>query len=496
MPEVELKFAIAPGAHRDFARLRALGSAKPARQKLYNLYFDTPRLALAGNHMALRLRRSDRQWSQALKAGRSGTGGLHSRGEWEFERAGPRLDLELFADTPLAQVEGAAALHRTLRPAFEATFTRTTWILAPNPGQKLEVALDAGTVRSNSGSEDISEVEIECLEGDATAAFDLAARLVAEMALRPSAITKAQRGYRLWKAERLRPAKAVDIELDPGMSLATAARAVVGAAIEQLQANEEGVLGTEDPEFVHQARVALRRTRSALRMFRDVIGAERARAWRSALDEASGTLGAARDWDVFAVSLAAATRAHGDRSTARSLRVRVTERRRREREAAREALGSVRYARVMLELSRWLAGAAGDDPKTKEPLTRFAARVIRKRRKRLVAGALLLATLTMQERHRVRIAAKRLRYAVDPLASLFGSRRVKPFLASVASLQDALGEANDAATAGVLLDEIDAPEPFAAFARGWFAARARGDALALEPVVADIALTRRFWRKH
>ncbi|HXN15854.1 MAG TPA: CYTH and CHAD domain-containing protein, partial [Usitatibacter sp.] len=355
MTETELKFVLDPEAHGALSRSAALGAAHAVRIPLVSLYFDTPDCQLAKRAMALRLRRSGRRWVQSLKAGGAARGALHSRNEWEYSRRGPQLDLSLFAQTPLAQLEGAETLHERLALAFRVRVMRTVWRIAPAPGSRLEVALDSGTVESAARSAPISELEIECLEGDVAPAFDLAARLLEEVALRPSSITKAQRGYRLFRAERLRPAKARAPRLDPAMTPLAAAIAVVGADLEQLQANEEGVLVSTEVEFVHQARVALRRMRSALRMFRDVAGTERTQGWRNDLGEVGRALGVARDWDVFATeSLPAATAAYGDAKFARALLARAAKSRRRERETARGALRSPRYARVILDIGRWM----------------------------------------------------------------------------------------------------------------------------------------------
>ena len=496
MTEVELKFEMQPDARARLAASPALAGAQPVRRRMTSLYFDTPERALAQREMALRLRREGRRWVQTLKSGKSGTGGLHARDEWEHVRPGPTLDLSVLGETPLARLDGAAEIGRRLGPVFEVRVMRTAWKLAPEPGCRLEVALDTGEVASGKRVSPICEVEIECLEGDPGRAFDLARRLMEEVALHPSAVTKAERGYRLYRNEPLAPVKAGKVRLDPSMSPTQAARAVVATGLAQLQANEEGVLASSDPEFVHQARVALRRMRSSLRVFRGEIGDERARSWLAALGDTSRALGASRDWDVFATeTLPAALAAHGDPGLARSLRARVAHRRRREREHAREALRSPGYAAVLLDIARWLAEAeaAGAQAQPLLPLTEFAARVIRKRRKRLLMGALLLGTMGTAEQHRVRVDAKRLRYALDALSSLFKPRPLATFAASVACLQEALGERNDAITALRLLQELAAPEPFAAFARGWFAARARGDPAALEPIVAELARQHRFW---
>ena len=118
--------------------------------------------------------------------------------------------------------------------------------------------------------------------------------------MRPSAVTKAQRGYRLFRRAAPRPRKAARVRLDAAATPLAAARSLVAESLEQLQANEEGVLRSTAPEFVHQARTALRRMRSTLRIFAEVIGADRSAAWRSQLDTAARALGAARDWDVLA----------------------------------------------------------------------------------------------------------------------------------------------------------------------------------------------------
>jgi inorganic triphosphatase YgiF len=445
--------------------------------------------------MALRLRRAGRRWVQGLKAGTSGTGGLHARQEWEFEQRDPRIDLALFAQTPLAQVDDAATLHERLACAFVVDVMRTTWKLSPAPGASIEIALDEGTVASDARREAITEVEIECLEGDATLAFDLAARLLDGVAMRPTAVTKAQRGYRLFRGTRIAPLKAGPIALDRAMSPAAAARAIVSANLAQLQANEEGVMHAADAsEFVHQARIALRRLRSALRLFRESIGAQRASAWRGRLSETGAALGRARDWDVLVSDLLPPMlRTFGDEALLRRVRAGAAKRRRAEREHARQSLRAAPHAKVVLEIARWLSEAQ-EPVEAAESVAAFAARVARRRHKRLVADALGIAGMTAAERHRVRIDAKRLRYGIEGLASLFKAGRTKRYVERLVALQDALGRSNDGATALSLLPQLDLPAALESFARGWFGAIARGDPGALEALVAGLERAKRPWK--
>ncbi|HEX4333307.1 MAG TPA: CHAD domain-containing protein [Usitatibacter sp.] len=492
--EIELKFDVAPSARRALASLPAL-AGKPRRTRMRSIYFDTPEALLARNGMALRLRREGRRWVQALKAGSSGTGGVHSRGEWEFDRRGATLDVTLLAGTPFEKLGDCESLASRLAPVFEVHFVRDAWTVEPSPGTRLELALDRGSVEANSRTAPVCEVEIECLEGAPAHAFDLARTVMERVPLRASAVSKAERGYRLLRDDRARPIKAVKLHLHASMAPADAARAVIGAGLAQLQANDAGLAEGSDPEYVHQARVAMRRMRSALRMFRREIGIERAGRWHDALAETSRALGRSRDWDVFGLrTLPTALGELGDAALAVRLKRRVARRRAREREAAREALRAGTHAAALLEIAQWLARADGvEDPTPRSSLVEFASRVIAKRRKRLFTRALFLGTANPAEQHRVRIDTKRLRYALDALGSLFRQKPLETFAATVEGLQDALGDCNDAATAMRLVGELGAPPEFEAFARGWFAGRATASPQLVEPLVAQLTRKRREW---
>ncbi len=489
MPELELKLLIDPRDHARLRRAAALAAATPERRTLETTYFDTPGCELAEAGLALRLRRDGARWIEGLKSGQLGAGGLHVREEWEHVRDDAGIDLARFAATPLAAVEDAATLHERLEPAFRVVMDRTTWLLAPAAGTRLEVALDVGAVETRGRREPISEVEIECLEGDPRAAFELAAGLLAELPLRPGAASKAERGYRLFRGERPAPVKARAVALERHVTPAEAARRVVASGLAQLQANMEGLLASTDPEFVHQARVALRRLRAALRMFRDFVGAERAAAWREALRECAEALGGARDWDVFATeTLPPLLAAYGDGAVAREVRRRLSQRRSRERAAARASVRAPRYAATLLDIARWL-WEAGDVTAAGESLPDFAQRILRKRHRRLIAQARDVASSSPEQRHSLRIAAKRLRYGTDALASVLASHRVGHYLDTLSALQDALGEGNDARTALDLMDELPVPAPLADFARPRLARRARGDPAQLRKLIGRLDAT-------
>jgi inorganic triphosphatase YgiF len=469
MDEIELKLDIAPEEHARFRKLEALSGSAPTRTRLTALYFDTPTHDLRKHEMAIRLRRSGQSWKQSLKAGASGAGGLHSRGEWEFDRPDPSIDLALFAPTPLARMPRAKKLHRSLAEIFRVEVVRTTWEVEVSPGTRVEVVLDRGVVTHGQSRETISEVEIESLEGSTLAVFDVAALMVDRVPLRLSGVTKAERGYRLASGEKLAPVKASPVELEGALPALAAARRSISSALTQLQGNEAGVLETNEPEFVHQMRVALRRLRSALRAFRSATGAELEAGVRDDLRWITRATGNARDLDVLATRTIPPMLEAYAQDDAAAFKRRLGRRRSAARNEVRAALRSERYAKLVLALSRWLAESAHETGASQQSAKELAVHALRKRHGKLMRAAQGVEAMSPEERHRVRIGVKRLRYVAEGFASLLRKGRVDAYLESLEKLQDDLGRANDAAVAERLLEALAAPAPLAAFARGWLA---------------------------
>ena len=152
--ETELKLVLAPGEGAKVAAIPPLAGAVGARARYSAISFDTPTRELSRHGLGLRLRREGRHWRVTLKASGSTAAGLHQRPEWEYPVPGPVLDLSRFAGTPLAELPGAASLHERLAPTVTTEFRRTRWVLEPQPGARLEVALDEG--RIVEGPRDVS----------------------------------------------------------------------------------------------------------------------------------------------------------------------------------------------------------------------------------------------------------------------------------------------------------------------------------------------------
>lgn len=504
--EIELKLAIPPAdaaAFRRLAVLREKGLDGPTRGKVFNVYFDTPGLVLKHHGMALRLRKTGGKWLQTLKTAGTAAGGLHQRGEWEYPVRVPQLDLALFRETPLATLAQSKALHLTLKPAFTTEFHRTTWLLEISPGQRVEVALDQGVMRCGERESIISEVEIELLEGSATAVFDLALALVGQIAMQPANLSKAERGYRLFQPQPLVPRRAGAVELRRKESPHQAMQAIVAGCLDHFEANVEGAHASDDPEYLHQLRVALRRLRSAMRIFRPANAGHIA----AELKWLTAALGEARDWDVLRTqTLPALLEGFGDPGLARQLTAAGTRKQAAARAAARTALASAREALLVMTVGRWVGvpreltllaphtasevDAAQTPPS--QSLTRFASHEIRRHHRRLLHVKGGLADLSAEARHRVRINAKRLRYAVDFFSSLFSKKRVERYVNILGKIQELLGNINDDAVALNLVESLAPPERFIDFARGGFAQRTQTRLVEVDRHIAELKHAGRF----
>ena len=352
--ETELKLVLAPGEGAKVAAVAPLAGLEGRRSRFSAIYFDTPTHELARHGLGLRLRREGRHWRITLKASGDSAAGLHQRPEWEYPVPGPVLDLARFAATPLAALPSAATLHERLAPILATEFRRTRWELAPHPGSRLEVALDEGRIVARGRASPVQELEIEVLDGPVSAAFDLAEALASSLAMRPEPASKLARGLKLAFASRPKPVHAVHEPIANAPDAREAARRIVAACLAHAQANESGVLDAHDIEFVHQLRVAFRRLRSALRLFRQALQTGEDAAFAEDLRWAAGVLGRCRDWDVFVTeTLPGLVAAQGDVAAGRALLARARARQREARRAAREAQAAPPYGGNHIQQARW-----------------------------------------------------------------------------------------------------------------------------------------------
>lgn len=448
--EIELKLDFDPVDRDGLIASPLMGPEPAAKRRLAATYFDTPGLHLDKAGYALRIRREGRKRVQTVKAASSEAAGLFVRGEWERRVTN---DTPLLDETsgPLAQLFTAETLAK-VAPVFTTAVDRIEGLVDRPDGSRIEYAIDLGEVRAGTRSSNICELELELKRGTPQTLFDLARALNEQVPLRLGVLTKSERGYALADKAFTAAVKAERVKLDKGMNAGDAFAVIAASCIRQYRRNEDLLLLSGGVEQLHQARVALRRLRSAFWLFKPLLdGDARAAAFSAELRWLAGELGEIRDIDVLVPLLD---------EPSRSALFAIREKRFAH---LRSLIDSGRVRLLPIELAEWLAlGPWRTDPADVDLLDRdirgFAGDRLERLRKRIKREGKGLADTDDAHRHEVRKDAKKLRYATEFFVSLYPGRkhrrRMDRFLDRLEALQDKLGRLNDIATAPELFARL------------------------------------------
>ena len=451
--EIELKFDLPV---RNLPRLTdssvLKGASKSAAKPidLVSVYFDTNKLQLHQKGLSLRVRRIGRRYVQTIKQENNGNTALFARGEWEHDVPAKQPDLNAARETALAPLLNKE-LRRALKPVFETHVQRKVFQIRSGQSE-IELSIDKGKVEAGQKSSPLCEVELELKRGQAADLFKLAKMLAHEVPVQLAVKSKADRGYALLTAETAAPVKAVPVALAPESDVQCAVQIIAGACLHHLVANQSLMLGG-DAEALHQMRVALRRLRAAISLFSDMLADPQTEALKSELKWITGELGPAREFEVLLKHVADCERdAPGTALVSQELRGKRED----ALAHARTAVESLRFRDLALDTAAWIE--TGDWTRNQRPFAAEAAEQLRRQWKKILKSGKHLDRLDPQHRHKLRIQAKKLRYAAEFFGPAFrrkrAIRRRKDFVASLEQLQDALGELNDIAVNEKLLEQL------------------------------------------
>lgn len=518
--EIELKLEVDADALEELKAAPApLGYTvdPPRTRDLRSIYFDTADLDLYRAKWSLRVRQVGADWIQTVKSGTSVSGGLSMPKEQEAEVSAPAPDLTRIQDRTLQTALWKQIDGKQVDPVFETRMQRTTRIFRTEEGAEIEMALDAGEVRTRTRTLPLFEAELELKRGQVGDLFALASALNGTSIARFSALSKAQRGYALMRGDDItcRPVGAGRVELSRKTDTAESAlRAILRSCLAQIAANRDATLEVDDPEAVHQMRVGLRRLRSALKVHRDLLPI----ALREDLDERARLLatrlGQLRDLDVLVDEIIAPVlnQIPADVAAARLAAV-VDARRKAVRKALRTELRAPEVNRLLFalgslaEAETWPCdpmdadAAAALQEALAMPARDHARRALEKRWKAVAHLGQRIDELTLEERHDMRKRLKKLRYAVEFFQPLFPAKQSAPFIATLKTLQDVFGYLNDVVMAAKLAPIAQEKRGegaklslAAGFIMGWHEYRAESEWTRARALWDKSRQSRKFWR--
>jgi len=470
---------------------------EPARE-LRDVYYDTEDWRLYRAGYALRVRRDNESAEATMKALMPSEGGIRRRREISEPLKGVQTPKGI--PGPVGERVRRVAGTADLRPLFEVSTRRRTFALCsetPSSGEIVEdtsgnirlqnseqdaivlaeVALDESEIFANGGdSTHLSRVEVE-VGSDAAihdGVRDFVEVLKEALKLRPTRTSKFRTGL---SVAGLSPEVALDLgptEIDATLYCGGVAFAILRRHVGQMLAHEPGVRPGEDPEELHDMRVATRRLRAALKLYSDFLP-KRAERYERDLRWVAGALGEVRDLDVHLEGLSEEASRNGE--VLEEVVSLLRERRNEARRGMLEALDSNRYERLMASFSATLR--RGRSPTPTAPILEAAPHLVRDRYKKVRKAANKLSEESPPEHfHELRKKGKRLRYALEPLQEIYGKPAQK-MVKLLKKTQDDLGDHQDLIVAAELMEELGGAgdrAPQAAFWMGSMAERNSRDA--------------------
>ncbi|EXI64452.1 MAG: hypothetical protein AW08_03699 [Candidatus Accumulibacter adjunctus] len=445
--ETEIKLSLSAAAAQRLLELPLLAASERSTKLLRNTYYDTADRRLQRERIVVRYRQHGRQWLLGVKTAPPLAAGLAQRGEWEAPGRAGEFDFAHVDDVAVREL--LESLRDELQPVFTTRFRREAHVLAPRSGVRIEVALDRGRIEAAGRRQSIREVEIELLSGSLSDLFAVALDLQAGVPMHPEAGSKSERAYRLLDAAPLLAVKAQPVAVQADMPTMDAFRLIAVACIGHLQANEQGVRDSEEAEFVHQARVAIRRLRSAIRLWEPLLPEAFVARFDPLWQALATQLGDNRNWDVFrAETMPVLAEVFAGTVDGARLASRVRGRCARYRRESRRALQSEDYSRLLLDFSAALV----DLPVSPAGrLADFVPRCLGKRARRVNERAAAPLQTDVAARHRLRVAFKQLRYGLEFFSPLLAGPLLTDYHQSATALQEMLGRLNDLAVATQLV---------------------------------------------
>jgi triphosphatase len=504
--EIELKLLVDAdrlGGFNDAPIIANHARNKGTRKHLKAVYYDTAERTLLRSGLTLRVRQSGARFTQTVKA-ESKDDPLR-RGEWEA--VVPSIAPDLTLAVPFLGEELRSALElQKLEPVFTTDIHRRQRIVEM-PSGTVEVAFDHGSFTSGDRSMLVSEIELELKNGSRSAIYDLALGLAEHGAVRPSIHSKAARGFDLAADSPPAVRRPRKLRLDPAIALDDALATILGGCFGHLLQSMPAAEDGRDPEGVHQLRVALRRLRAALDLMRSVGPLNKLEALRAEAKWLAQNLSAARDWDIFqGGTLPTIAKACPQVAGFDALGEATEKRRAAAYKKVRRVLAEQRASSFLIVLGGWIEarGWRGDfAPDTlgqlAEPAVNFARRMLSEQYAKVLKRGRHLKSLDAHERHRLRLAVKKLRYVSEFLLPLYGQRKsTKRFSRKLAEFQDELGHYNDMAVTASLLAGLGADTAArgtaAAAIAGWQAHAMVGVEPRLRDTWSDFAKTKVPWR--
>jgi CHAD domain-containing protein len=432
--------------------------------KIFDTYFDTDDWRIHRAGFALRIRSEDGKSEATLKSLRSNSAEMADRRELSETLESTESESMARSTGPVGTRVHAVSGAHPLQPLFEVHTSRQRYAVhAANDEKPLgEIALDETVISRPHGQPQtsIQRVEVEALTDAHEPLQALVKALRSVCSLESASDSKFSQGLKSVGLAPAPPPELAPTAVDASMRVDEVALANLRRYLSVWDLHEPGARLGDDPEELHDLRVAGRRLDAILRQFGTYLPAALVRT-RPTLKKILRALGEARDLDVALLELDAFNRAlsEADQAKLEPLEQHLRSERARSRTRMLSLLDSSAVQKDLDELRLELAQPSDLTEGPEAPALEVVPELIRTRYKKVRKGADGLTPASPTESyHAVRGNVKKLRYVLESVAVIFG-KPANAMLRSLRRWQERLGMQQDAVVAGGRLRALAAKPP-------------------------------------
>ncbi|MDX8238333.1 CHAD domain-containing protein [Acinetobacter pittii] len=276
--------------------------------------------------------------------------------------------------------------------------------------------------------------------------------------------SKAERGNLLALGQAASPAvHAKALTLNKDITAEQALKKIVENCLEQFLPNMAVIAdGVAEAEHIHQARVSLRRLRSALKHFAGWSGKLNP-LWEEQIAELFRKLGDTRDEDAIRTEVLPIIQQHGSPELLLPVSAQPSK-------ELSTIFTSADTIKLLLDLLAFAYSEEDSESKT-GGLKKHIKKSLDKLHHKVISHADHFSELEVVEQHKIRKQAKQLRYCVEFISSLYSNKKVQQYLKQLQPVQNTLGHYNDLFIAEGIFNKAVENDPSFWFALGWVKAK-------------------------
>ena len=438
-------------AQASIARVHNQLQAIPSLDKVnsYNIhiiFLDTPDCRLYRKGWSVQASGHDKQWQLTLNELKSG----------KLLAVAPANSLPKFSsDFPSGILRNKLSkpiYPRALITVCELRLKRREYVYLNDQGkQYLRLFLDqvqACQPEKQQTKKLPNYLVVEPLRGYVNEANKFISSLVKQLDLQEEETSLLTRCLAIWNNEPNLKASKLDTDLYHDESTQLGLRRIYLSLLEIMCANEDGLTEQIDTEFLHDFRIAVRKTRSLLGQSKKVIAPDILQEFSDEFAWLGALTGPARDYDVMLLEFSDYQALLPDYNAAdfAALENYLRQVRGNAYKALIEAIGSDRYAKFK---KRWREFLEKDDlmyweAAAQQTISEFGNQHISHVYNRVITeGKNINPESPVDAYHQLRKSCKKLRYLLEMLRNLYKPKKVKRAIKALKQLQDNLGELQD-----------------------------------------------------